>query len=145
VSDIRYEDSDVRPGAVGRFALGLAVAVAVVAAALLGLLVAMRSHERKQDPPLPPLADQTPNRLPPEPRLQPQPFKALLDLRADEGRQLHEYGWVDRGAGTAHIPIEDAIALYLRRANAASPSPAASPRVPTDSAPVPPPQGGTVP
>jgi hypothetical protein len=145
MSDIRYEDSDVRPGAVGRFALMLAVSVAVVAAALLGLLVAMRSHERMKDPPLPPLADRAPNRLPPEPRLQPQPFEALTALRADESRQLQSYGWVDRGAGTVHIPVEDAIALYLRRASAASPPPGAPPRGPTDSAPVPPPQAGAVP
>jgi hypothetical protein len=145
LSEIRYEDSDVRPGAVGRYALALAVSVAVVALALLGLLVAMRSRERMKDAPLPPVADRAPDRQPPEPRLQPQPFQALAALRADEGRQLESYGWVDRGAGTVHIPVEDAIALYLRRSNAALPAPAASPRGPTDSAPVPPPQNGAVP
>jgi len=141
VSEIRYEDSDVRPGAIGRFALVLAIAVAVVAAALLGLLVLMRSHEQSKDPPPPPLADRAPDRKPPEPRLQPQPFEALNALRAQESRELSEYGWVDRAAGTVHVPIEDAIALYLRRAHLSSPAPPASPRVPTDSAPVPPPQG----
>ncbi|HEY3119472.1 MAG TPA: hypothetical protein VGL15_02540 [Vicinamibacteria bacterium] len=141
MSDIRYEDSDIRPGAVGRFALALAISVAVVAAALLGLLVVMRSHEQSKDPPQPPLADRAPDRQPPEPRLQPQPFQALTALRAQESRELVDYGWVDRATGTVHIPIEDAIALYLRRANAPSPAPLASPRVPTDSAPVPPPQG----
>src|SRR5438552_13194500 len=104
----------------------------------MGMLVAMRSHEQSKEPPPPPLADRAPDRQPPEPRLQPQPFQALTTLRAQESRELVDYGWVDRAAGTVHIPIEDAIALYLRSANESPATPVASPRVPTDSAPVPP-------
>ena len=32
-----------------------------------------------------------------------------------EEAELHSYGWVDKNAGTVHIPIEDAMRLMLER------------------------------
>ena len=32
-----------------------------------------------------------------------------------EDAELHSYGWVDKNAGTVHIPIEDAMRLMLER------------------------------
>jgi hypothetical protein len=37
----------------------------------------------------------------------------VKDDRAASKKQLHGYGWVDRQAGTIHIPIERAIELQL--------------------------------
>ena len=45
----------------------------------------------------------------PAPRLQPDPVGDLNTFRADEEERLNSYGWVDRGAGKVHIPIERAI------------------------------------
>ncbi|ALJ37054.1 hypothetical protein D9623_15720 [Azospirillum brasilense] len=52
---------------------------------------------------------------PPPPRLQGSPARDLQAFRAAEGKELHTLGWVDRGAGLARIPIEDAMALLAKR------------------------------
>jgi hypothetical protein len=49
--------------------------------------------------------------LPPEPRLERLPGRQLERLRAEEDRELHSYGWVDRKAGVVRIPIERAMQL----------------------------------
>jgi hypothetical protein len=38
--------------------------------------------------------------------------RGLAERRVQEGR-LHAYGWVDRGRGIAHIPIERAMAVTV--------------------------------
>ena len=49
--------------------------------------------------------------LPPAPRLQVNPDRDIEQLRAAEAERLSTYGWVDRGEGIAHIPVERAMAL----------------------------------
>ena len=51
----------------------------------------------------------------PAPRLQTDPHADLAQLRAREQAQLDGYGWVDRGAGTVHIPIDRAMELFVQR------------------------------
>lgn len=50
-----------------------------------------------------------------EPRLQISPPKDLAVLRAEEDRLLHAGGWVDQAAGIARIPVEQAMALLVKR------------------------------
>jgi hypothetical protein len=50
----------------------------------------------------------------------------VKDDRAASKDQLEGYGWVDRKAGSVHIPIERAIELQL--ADAAKPAPAPAPQ-----------------
>jgi len=38
-----------------------------------------------------------------------------LDLRAEQQKQLQRYGWVDRDAGIATIPIDRAMDLVVRQ------------------------------
>jgi hypothetical protein len=45
----------------------------------------------------------------PDPRLQSDPAVELLKMQQEDLSQLNGYGWVDRKAGIAHIPIERAI------------------------------------
>ena len=47
------------------------------------------------------------------PAIQPAPEVDLVAHRAAEAQRLTSYGWVDREAGIAHIPIEQAKALVL--------------------------------
>jgi hypothetical protein len=71
-------------------------------------------------------------------RLQSQPFADLHALQEHERQVLESYGWVDTAAGTVHIPIQDAMRLYVaRQAAAPAPTPSAEAAVPTDSAPIP--------
>ena len=51
----------------------------------------------------------------PPPRLQTNPESDLGKSRASEAARLNSYGWVDRKAGIAHIPIERAIQLTIER------------------------------
>ena len=53
---------------------------------------------------------------PPEPRLQERPAHDLLEIRAAEAERLSTYGWVDRQAGVAHIPIGRAMDLVVQEA-----------------------------
>ena len=133
--EVRYEQSDVRAGAIVRFAIGLVLVVGVSAAVLLGLFKLFARQQRRQDPPPPPLA-QDAGRLPPGPRLQAAPLQDLEQLRAEEEKELTSYGWADRKAGIVHIPIDEAIKVVAARgrppaaataAPSAPPSPSASP------------------
>jgi hypothetical protein len=51
---------------------------------------------------------------PPAPRLQLDPRIELSELRRRNLDLLTHAGWVDRPAGWAHIPIEDAMELVVR-------------------------------
>ena len=45
----------------------------------------------------------------PQPRLQPSPRQDMQRIYASEMQQLNGTGWIDKSAGIAHIPIEDAM------------------------------------
>jgi hypothetical protein len=62
-----------------------------------------------------PLAAGQESRLPPEPRLQTNPRQDLRDLRSAEDTVLTGYGWVDKNAGIARIPIGEAMKLTVER------------------------------
>jgi hypothetical protein len=52
---------------------------------------------------------------PPAPRLQDNPQQELRELRARQESLLNGYGWVDKEAGVARIPIEDAMKMVVER------------------------------
>ncbi|HTY42214.1 MAG TPA: hypothetical protein VMH79_10110 [Thermoanaerobaculia bacterium] len=59
--------------------------------------------------------EQRPASLPPLPRLQVYPVRHWTDFREAERARLDSYGWMDRGSGAVHIPIERAIELVAER------------------------------
>jgi hypothetical protein len=139
--DVRFERADVAPGLVARWAVGLALVSIVSAAVCVWLLVFLRRHEEARDPQRPALYFSAEARQPEGVRLQSQPFADLHALQEHERQVLESYGWVDTAAGTVHIPIQDAMRLYVERQAAAAggpaPTPSAEAAVPTDSAPIP--------
>jgi len=113
-STYEHTDAHVRP--MVQFAIWLVVSAVIVhvgLAAMYWLLV--RESTERVDTQRYPLAVNTPTRLPAEPRLQQFPRNELYDFRTKENEQLHSYGWVDKNAGTVHIPIDDAMRLMLER------------------------------
>jgi hypothetical protein len=60
----------------------------------------------------------------PGPRLQATPPTDLVKLKEVELRRLNGYGWVDRAAGIAHIPIERAIDIVASKGLPAGGGPA---------------------
>jgi hypothetical protein len=140
--DVRFEHQDVKPGVVARWAVGLGLMTIGVAAISVWFLVFLRRREEGADPRRPALYFSEERRHPEGVQLQNAPFHDLEVLREREAQFLHGYGWVDQAAGVVHIPIEQAMSLYIeRQARAAAPSAAVSPGpgegIPTDSAPVP--------
>ncbi len=120
-------DRDVDVRRIVLFGVGLAVLVAVCAAAVWFLVVGLRASAVASDPPPPLLPEARAPEPPPAPRLQTDPVSDLAALRARERELLEGWAWVDRGAGIARIPVAEAMDLLLVQPPAA-PAPAAEPR-----------------
>lgn len=112
---VHHEGSDVNVGGVFGFALGLAIAAAIIHFAVWVLFTFFAARSSRRVAPEFPLAVQQENRLPPEPRLQTNPRQDLSDLRAQEDAILQSYGWVDKNAGLVRIPIEQAMKMTVQR------------------------------
>jgi hypothetical protein len=69
------------------------------------------SSAAKSDAPLHPMAAE--HVQPPAPRLQAYPAQELEAYRQAQSRWILEYGWIDRGQGLVHVPIERAMELVL--------------------------------
>ena len=52
---------------------------------------------------------------PPQPRLLPQPWRDMEELRAASQDRLNSYGWADRPNGVVRVPIGRAIDLLEQR------------------------------
>jgi hypothetical protein len=126
-----HEADVVRVRNLGLFA-GALVALAILVEVILGLV--MHGFRREESS----LRKLAPPRFPadsgafPAPRLQPDPAAEFARFKEEELRRLHSYGWIDRKAGIAHIPIERAMDILARsnlpsdRAPAAAANPATS-------------------
>jgi hypothetical protein len=113
--EVVHEESDVNVGAIIRYGIGLVVVAAVVHVFLWWLLGAYeRQNERAQTQVYPLSAGQR-DKLPPVPRFQENPQQELSELRAKQKAQLEGYGWVNKEAGVARIPIEDAMKMVIER------------------------------
>jgi hypothetical protein len=125
--DTAHEHSDVNIRAILSSA-GIIAVVVIVAMASMYLLFGWFEHRAlRAQPYISPLAS-PPVEMPPTtmetpffseaaggvPLLTDEPA-ALERHRAAERQRLHTYGWVDEGAGVAHIPIEEAMRLLVER------------------------------
>ncbi len=148
--DVAHEESDVAVRPLLWFVGGLTFFTIIVCVAMLLMFEFFRSREESQELAPSPLARQGEERLPPEPRLQlapgwavetdgqrrdlsygvqsnyvPQPWSEYLLVNEQWQRELKEYGWADQQAGTARIPVDRAIDLYLERRARPQPPPQA--------------------
>lgn len=138
---VEKTDAETRP--ILKFGVGIAIAALVAVAATFGVFRGLAALERRNDPPPPPLA-RGEGRQFPEPRLQTTPLQDLDSIRAHDKELLTGAGFVNEAAGTARIPIDDAIALYVRSAasGAALPMAAVAPSPSTPTPPSPSPAAG---
>lgn len=130
-----YETRDVPPVRVLLVGLGLAVGAGLIGVMLLGLSQLLSAVV--DAPPPGPLA--TIEQVPPAPRLQAAPALELEEMQARDRLILESYGWVDRDAGIARIPIERAMAILAERG---WPSPVEGPSA-AEASPVAPDERGT--
>jgi hypothetical protein len=113
--EIVHEESDVNVGAILRYGIGLA-AVALVVHVFLWWLLGV--YERQRNGPHTqafPMAAGQQDRLPPSPRFQENPQQELRELNAKQRGVLEGYSWVNKEAGIARIPIEEAMKIVVER------------------------------
>ena len=113
VNDLKYETKDFSPRAIRWFTAGLA-ALTVMVFVLMGLMLWVLSDGRPPRQGIVTPTAPTPN-LSPAPDLQVTSSRDYEEIRALEETQLRSYGWVDRQAGIAAIPIKRAMELLAQR------------------------------
>jgi hypothetical protein len=124
-SDAGFEREDLIPHSVYVFLVTLAVSTVVIAAGLWGVFgVIERFAKSHQGPTVSPLVSPVADTravLPrdieqfPQPRLETNERLEIHDFRSQEEQALASYGWVDKDAGVARIPIERAMDLIAER------------------------------
>ena len=108
-----YEPSDISIRGLALVA-ALFAGVVAVSAGVLGLALQLFRGELREERPPPAPLDLV-DLVPPEPRLQVEPVEELAEVLAPQFELLASYGWVDREAGLARIPIERAMAILAER------------------------------
>lgn len=73
------------------------------------------NYEVGQQPVAEPMGFSTDPRLPPEPRLQALPAKDLAAFREHQSHVTETFGWVDKAAGVARVPVDKAIDMVLEK------------------------------
>ncbi len=109
--------------------------IAVVALVHLVLWLAIQQAARKEEQ----LDSLYPGRLAievdqfPNPRLQQNPRSDLAQMKDEEERRIHSYGWMDRKAGIARIPVERAMEILAEKGLPRVPAPAPVPGAPPNT------------
>jgi len=113
-----YETRDVKVRPLAQFLIGLTVAMIAAYLIVLGMFRLFSAEKTAEDSRADPVAVERAARpdeqkLPAEPRIQADPAGELQVLRRAEDQILETYGWIDRSAGTVHIPIEQAMQIVV--------------------------------
>jgi len=143
-----YETRDVKIRPLAVFLAGLTIVGIFVYLVIFVLLRLFSGEAARQDAQLAPSSVSRPapapgdERLPPEPRIQANPAGDMKALREQEDAVLGTYGWVDRQAGVARIPIDVAMRQVLDEGLPVR-QPANAPPAAGTPADTKPPQGGT--
>jgi hypothetical protein len=110
-----YETTDADAGPVVRFAIFLLAVTLATAALVIGFYKYLDAREVAEKGQRYPMSEMVQRPLPPQPRLQTDPFTDITALRAKEREVLDEYAWVDKNTGVVRIPIERAIDVLAER------------------------------
>jgi hypothetical protein len=130
-SDVSFESTDINTRTILAYMLYLALAV--VAAFLISVFVfrALTSMAVNSHTPPAPIRQGVGPTMPPEPRLQGVPGHTTdpqLDLRnkleSDEAAN-EKLDWIDKQAGIAQIPVEEAMKIIVTKGLPAVPAPPA--------------------
>lgn len=97
-----------------KIAIALVILAVIVHLFLWWLFFQLKAREALQDQALSPVANRG-QQVPPWPRLQVSEPKGLEEMRQKEDAVLNEYGWVDKKAGIARVPVNEAVKLYLQQ------------------------------
>ena len=142
--DVAHEHSDINIRALISAAIVLVAVVVVSQVLMWGLFGIFEKQAASHDAAVSPLAP-APATMPPNqvgrsvfspetvggPRLLTNEPMALRDQRDKEQKLLHGYGWINQGAGVAHLPIDEAKKLIVERGLPVSEGVAVSPTLGT--------------
>src|SRR5262245_53321544 len=112
--DTAHEEKDINIRSIVTFLVMLTAITVGIQVAMYGMFWVLNVIETKADPVVSPVAIPA-GQQPPGPQLQTTPWADLKKLRAEEAQHLQSYGWVDKQAGVARIPIDKAKALLLQK------------------------------
>jgi len=118
-----YEKSDANPRSLLGFGAVLLVTLVLTWSASRWVFDYF-GRVQELGPPATPFEQGRP--VPPLPQLQVHPVQDLVEFRTGQEKALDSYGWVDRGHGTVHIPIERAMDLLMERGLPTRPAAAAT-------------------
>jgi hypothetical protein len=107
-----HETSDMNPKYILYFAVGLTVVAIVIQLGLWWMFKQLETEQARRE--TQPILAEAPKPVP-EPRLQVSPQDDLQELLRRENEILTTYGWIDREKGTARIPIDRAMQLFLEK------------------------------
>jgi hypothetical protein len=110
-----YEHTDAHTWIIVKFMFWLAVSAVVIHFGMGFFYQALISRAAEVGEHRYPLAVAAADRLPPAPRLQQFPANDIYRFRLSERELLDRYGWMNREAGVAHIPIAEAMRLTVER------------------------------
>ncbi len=130
-ADVAFESSDVDTRTILAYMLYLALAVAAAFIVSVFIFRFTSKMATDSDTPMAPVHRGVGATMPPEPRLQGVPGHTndpqldLRDKRESDEEANEEYGWTDKQAGTARIPVEEAMKIIVAKGLPAVPSPSA--------------------
>ncbi len=108
-----HERDEVGGKGIVLFAAGLVATGAVILFVLNLVMNRYAERQSKVHAAIPPLLA-TPVEVP-GPKLQSDPAAERLKLQRQQLEQLNDYGWIDRDAGIAHIPIDRAMDILATK------------------------------
>jgi hypothetical protein len=130
-SDVSFEERDIAAGTIYWYLFALGVATAAALVICIFILHFTSNLAASSDAPPPPSREAIGKNYPPEPRLQgvpgheSDPQKDLRQkLRADNAAN-EKLQWIDKNAGIAQIPVEDAMKIIAEKGLPAAPAPSA--------------------
>jgi hypothetical protein len=127
-----YETRDANVGVVYNFLVAMGIILVVTGLVCWGMFHYFTAHDVDPAATDSPFADT--RQLPPGPQLQVNPRADWLKFREQQEKSLEQLDWEDRTAGTARVPIEDAMQLLVKKGvpvQGATPAPPADANKPS--------------
>ena len=108
-----YETRDADTRGVLTFLVVLGVVLVMASLLCYGMFRYFSTHEQNQAATESPFADT--RQLPLGPQLQVNPREDWLKFREEQRKSLETLAWQNRAAGTARVPIEEAMELLVKK------------------------------
>jgi hypothetical protein len=141
--DLGFEREDLGAKPVFGFILSLVISGILIYYVIWGVFHFLDSYDKKHQQARTPLIKVETNTRDvqtqmiqrfPEPRLEDNERTELNGFRYSEEEQLNSYGWVDKNAGIAHIPIEQAMQSIAQKGLPTTPQTGVMPLSPVNLA-----------